>query len=96
LHDGQLSALQYTGRLAACAAIGRNGPAVAELAAHDQVMRLGARVLRPAQGATSGDDFQVYADPAGHPYCLCFLGDDRDMDGRHDVLRLGPRRNESG
>jgi hypothetical protein len=36
-------------------------------------MRLGARVLREAQGNTSGDDFQVYADPAGHPFCLCFL-----------------------
>jgi catechol 2,3-dioxygenase-like lactoylglutathione lyase family enzyme len=42
-------------------------------AAHDEVMRLGARVLREAQGNTSGDDFQVYADPAGHPFCLCFL-----------------------
>lgn len=41
-------------------------------AAHDEVMRLGARVLKPAEGATSGDDFQVYADPAGHPFCLCF------------------------
>jgi catechol 2,3-dioxygenase-like lactoylglutathione lyase family enzyme len=41
--------------------------------AHDEVMRLGARVLREAQGNTSGDDFQVYADPAGHPFCLCFL-----------------------
>jgi hypothetical protein len=41
--------------------------------AHDEVMRLGARVLREAQGNTTGDDFQVYADPAGHPFCLCFL-----------------------
>lgn len=41
-------------------------------AAHAEVMRLGARVLRPAEGVTSGDDFQVYADPAGHPFCLCF------------------------
>lgn len=39
-------------------------------AAHDEVMRLGARVLKPAQ---AGDDFQVYADPAGHPFCLCFV-----------------------
>jgi hypothetical protein len=36
-------------------------------------MRLGARVLCVTQGNTSGDDFQVYADPAGHPFCLCFL-----------------------
>jgi hypothetical protein len=38
-------------------------------------MRLGARVLREAQGNTSGDDFQVYANPAGHPFCLRFLVD---------------------
>ena len=36
-------------------------------------MRLGARVLKEAQGNTEGDDFQVYADPAGHPFCLCWL-----------------------
>lgn len=41
--------------------------------AHDQVTALGARVLRPANGRTSGDDFQVYADPAGHPFCLCWI-----------------------
>ena len=38
--------------------------------AHHEVMQRGARVLKPARGATSGDDFQVYADPAGHPFCL--------------------------
>ena len=41
--------------------------------AHDEVMRLGARVLRLAEGAPSGDDVQVYADPAGPPFCLGFL-----------------------
>jgi catechol 2,3-dioxygenase-like lactoylglutathione lyase family enzyme len=41
--------------------------------AHEQVMSLGARVLKPAAGNTAGDDFQVYADPAGHPFCLCWL-----------------------
>ena len=41
--------------------------------AHEQVTALGATVLKPASGATSGDDFQVYADPAGHPFCLCWL-----------------------
>jgi catechol 2,3-dioxygenase-like lactoylglutathione lyase family enzyme len=45
-------------------------------AAHEQVMRLGARVLQPARGAIQGDDFQVYADPAGHPFCLCLLAGD--------------------
>ncbi|MET8997818.1 VOC family protein [Amycolatopsis sp. NPDC004169] len=41
--------------------------------AHEQVMALGAQVLKPAAGSTSGDDFQVYSDPAGHPFCLCWL-----------------------
>ena len=39
-------------------------------AAHDRVMSLGARVLKPAG---SGENFQVYADPAGHPFCLCWV-----------------------
>jgi hypothetical protein len=37
--------------------------------AHDRVMSLGARVLKPPAG---DDNFQVYADPAGHPFCLCW------------------------
>ena len=41
-------------------------------AAHELVVGLGAVVLREAEGVQSGDDFQVYADPAGHPFCLCF------------------------
>ncbi|WP_169165165.1 VOC family protein [Cellulomonas taurus] len=37
-------------------------------AAHARVMELGARVL-----AEAGEhNFQVYADPAGHPFCLCW------------------------
>ncbi|EMD25724.1 VOC family protein [Amycolatopsis azurea] len=36
-------------------------------------MALGASVLKKAAGNTTGDDFQVYADPAGHPFCLCWL-----------------------
>jgi catechol 2,3-dioxygenase-like lactoylglutathione lyase family enzyme len=43
-------------------------------AAHDRVMSLGARVLKPAsEDADSPDNFQVYADPAGHPFCLCWV-----------------------
>jgi hypothetical protein len=41
-------------------------------AAHDKVISLGARLLRPADDPTTSDEvFQVYADPAGHPFCLC-------------------------
>lgn len=42
-------------------------------AAHDQVMSLGATVLKPAEDTDSADNFQVYADPAGHPFCLCWI-----------------------
>lgn len=41
--------------------------------AHDRVMSLGAKVLKPADAGSGGDNFQVYADPAGHPFCLCWV-----------------------
>jgi hypothetical protein len=40
--------------------------------AHERVMSLGATVLKPAD-VGSDDNFQVYADPAGHPFCLCWV-----------------------
>lgn len=43
-------------------------------AAHAAVMSLGVRLLRRAtDDGESADDFQVYADPAGHPFCLCWV-----------------------
>jgi predicted enzyme related to lactoylglutathione lyase len=39
-------------------------------AAHDQVMALGAQLLRPAADLDSEEGHQVYADPAGHPFCI--------------------------
>jgi predicted enzyme related to lactoylglutathione lyase len=42
-------------------------------AAHQQVMSLGARVLKAAVETSTPDNFQVYADPAGHPFCLCWV-----------------------
>ncbi|HEX8080293.1 MAG TPA: VOC family protein [Jatrophihabitans sp.] len=41
-------------------------------AAHDEVMSLGARLLKPAEDIKAAEGFQVYADPAGHPFCLCW------------------------
>jgi len=41
--------------------------------AHDKVMSLGAKVLKPAAETEEPDSFQVYADPAGHPFCLCWV-----------------------
>lgn len=42
-------------------------------AAHELVMSLGASLLQEARNGDSPDDFQVYADPAGHPFCLCWV-----------------------
>jgi hypothetical protein len=36
-------------------------------------MSLGAKVLKPAENVDSVDNFQVYADPAGHPFCLYWV-----------------------
>lgn len=41
-------------------------------AAHDEVMRLGATLLQAAPDRGAEEGFQVYADPAGHPFCLCW------------------------
>lgn len=41
-------------------------------AAHEQVMALGARHLQAAADLSAEQGFQVYADPAGHPFCLCW------------------------
>jgi len=44
---------------------------VAEFApAHDQAIELGAVLLQPADDLDSPDGYQVYADPAGHPFCI--------------------------
>ena len=42
-------------------------------AAHEKAMALGARLLKAADDLDARDDFQVYADPAGHPFCLCWV-----------------------
>jgi predicted enzyme related to lactoylglutathione lyase len=43
--------------------------------AHDRVTSLGATVLQEADPGATFDNFQVYADPAGHPFCLCWVID---------------------
>lgn len=40
--------------------------------AHEEVLALGGRLLKPAD-RTAVAGAQVYADPAGHPFCLCWL-----------------------
>ncbi len=41
-------------------------------AAHHEVIELGATLLQEASDLTAEEGFQVYADPAGHPFCLCW------------------------
>lgn len=41
-------------------------------AAHEEAVSLGARLLKPADDLDAEEGFQVYADPAGHPFCLCW------------------------
>ena len=41
-------------------------------AAHEEAIALGARLLKPADDLAAAEGFQVYADPAGHPFCLCW------------------------
>jgi predicted enzyme related to lactoylglutathione lyase len=40
-------------------------------AAHDEVLAAGGTLLQSADLDTASG-FQVYADPAGHPFCLCW------------------------
>jgi catechol 2,3-dioxygenase-like lactoylglutathione lyase family enzyme len=43
------------------------------ITAHDQAVALGATPLSPTTppGPDQTSGFRVYADPAGHPFCLC-------------------------
>lgn len=43
-------------------------------AAHEHALSVGATVLSPSEGPDRAREhgFVVYADPAGHPFCLCW------------------------
>ena len=41
-------------------------------AAHAEAMAAGAVLLQPAADPSAAEGFAVYADPAGHPFCLCW------------------------
>jgi Glyoxalase-like domain len=41
-------------------------------AAHEEAVGLGAKVLPVADHLTTDNGFQVYSEPAGHPFCLCW------------------------
>jgi predicted enzyme related to lactoylglutathione lyase len=47
-------------------------------AAHEHALSVGARLLQPAADPSADEQFIVYADPAGHPFCLCWQANDAD------------------
>ncbi len=73
-------------RRTTCPPIGRTGTPQQQLhldlwvddlkAAHEKAISLGARLLKPADDPEAAEVFQVYADPAGHPFCLCWHAND--------------------
>jgi hypothetical protein len=58
-------------------------------AAHEQAMSLGARVLRAAPDLEAEEGHQVYADPAGHPFCLGWGQPSRERLAAFVADRLG-------
>ena len=40
--------------------------------AHQEVLSLGATVLEPGKSMDTPEGFLVYADPAGHPFCIAW------------------------
>ena len=50
-------------------------------AAHEHAISLGARLLKAADDFDTEEGHQVYADPAGHPFCL---GWHKNTPAQHD------------
>jgi catechol 2,3-dioxygenase-like lactoylglutathione lyase family enzyme len=40
--------------------------------AHEEVLALGASLLEPGKSMDTPEGFLVYADPAGHPFCIAW------------------------
>jgi hypothetical protein len=51
--------------------------------AHAEAVALGARLLQGADDLTAAEGHQVYADPAGHPFCLGWGQPDDDAVRRY-------------
>jgi hypothetical protein len=58
-------------------------------AAHDEAMALGARLLQPAPNLGAAEGHQVYADPAGHPFCIGWGQPSREALAAFVTDRLG-------
>ncbi|MEP9383220.1 VOC family protein [Nocardioides sp. KR10-350] len=59
-------------------------------AAHDQAIALGARLLQAAPDLVSDEGHEVYADPAGHPFCIGWGHPSQEALAAFVADRLGP------
>jgi hypothetical protein len=58
-------------------------------AAHEEAIALGARLLQPAPDFDAAEGHQVYADPAGHPFCIGWGHPSREKVAAIVAKRLG-------
>lgn len=58
-------------------------------AAHDEVIALGATLLQAAPDLGSEEGHHVYADPAGHPFCIGWGHPSREQLAAYVAKRLG-------
>lgn len=64
--------------------------------AHEEAIALGARLLQPAPDLDATEGHQVYADPAGHPFCIGWGQPSRETLTAFVAERLGIREPSEG
>ena len=60
--------------------------------AHEEAIALGARLLQPAADIDAPEGHQVYADPAGHPFCIGWGHPSREQLAAFVADRLGQKK----
>ena len=65
-------------------------------AAHEEAMSLGAQLLQPAPDFDADEGHQVYADPAGHPFCIGWGHPSREVLAAIVAERWGQRDPSQG
>ena len=65
-------------------------------AAHQEAIALGARLLQPAPDLNAAEGHQVYADPAGHPFCIGWGHPSQEALAAFVADRLGRREPGQG
>ncbi len=63
--------------------------------AHNEAIALGAKLLQSAPDLGSDEGHQVYADPAGHPFCIGWGHPSREQLAAFVAKRLGAGKDQS-